>query len=44
MGERTNTLWDNLINGAIVAVIIVLSTLFGVSTLFPSLFGQSGTP
>ena len=39
MGEYTNTFWDNLINGGIVAVIIVLSTLFGISTLFPDLFG-----
>jgi Mn2+/Fe2+ NRAMP family transporter len=39
MGGRTNTLWDNLINGSIVVVIIVLSTLYGVSTLFPTMFG-----
>ena len=39
MGERTNKLWENLVNGGIVAVIIVLSTLYGLSTLFPSMFG-----
>jgi Mn2+/Fe2+ NRAMP family transporter len=38
MGDRTNGLGDNIINGSIVAIIIVLSTLFGVSTLFPTLF------
>ena len=38
MGDRTNTLWDNVVNGAIVATIIALSTLYGVSTLFPRLF------
>jgi hypothetical protein len=40
MGDRINTFWENVINGSIVTVIIVLSTLYGVSTLFPSLFGQ----
>lgn len=39
MGDKVNTLWDNIINGSIVAVIIVLSTLYGISTLFPKLFG-----
>jgi Mn2+/Fe2+ NRAMP family transporter len=38
MGDRTNTLWENIINGSIVATIIALSTLYGISTLFPSLF------
>ena len=38
MGDRTNKLWDNIINGSIVAVIIALSTLYGISTLFPTLF------
>jgi NRAMP (natural resistance-associated macrophage protein)-like metal ion transporter len=38
MGDRTNTLWDNIVNGAIVATIVALSTLYGVSTLFPRLF------
>jgi len=38
MGDRTNTLWDNVVNGAIVVTIIALSTLYGVSTLFPGLF------
>jgi len=38
MGEYVNTLSQNIINIAIVAVIIVLSTLYGVSTLFPNMF------
>ena len=37
MGDRVNTLSDNIINGSIVAIIIALSTLFGISTLFPNL-------
>ena len=39
MGDRTNSLWENIIDGSIVAVIIALSTLYGISTLFPTLFG-----
>jgi hypothetical protein len=38
MGRRTNTRWENIANVTIVLVIIVLSTLYGVSTLFPTLF------
>jgi Mn2+/Fe2+ NRAMP family transporter len=39
MGEYANTFSQNLVSGAIVAVIIVLSTLYGISTLFPTMFG-----
>lgn len=39
MGEYANTPTQNIICGFIVAVIIVLSTLYGISTLFPNLFG-----
>ncbi len=39
MGEYVNTPWQNFANISIVAVIVVLSTLYGVSTLFPNLFG-----
>jgi Mn2+/Fe2+ NRAMP family transporter len=39
MGEQCNTPLLNWINGGIVVVIIVLSTLYGISTLFPSLLG-----
>ncbi len=38
MGDRVNTPWENLVNCSIVAVIILLSTLYGLSTLFPDLF------
>ncbi|MFA6362527.1 NRAMP family divalent metal transporter [Methanoregula sp.] len=39
MGKYKNTLAQNIAGIVIVAVIIVLSTLFGISTLFPGLFG-----
>lgn len=38
MGRYKNSLFDNVANIGIVAVIIVLSTLYGISTLFPRLF------
>ena len=38
MGERCNTPAQNLIGGFIVVSIIVLSTLYGISVLFPNLF------
>jgi Mn2+/Fe2+ NRAMP family transporter len=38
MGERRNTPTQNLIGGFIVVSIIVLSTLYGFSVLFPNLF------
>ena len=38
MGEYTNTLWQNIVNTVIVAVIILLSSLYGISTLFPDMF------
>jgi Mn2+/Fe2+ NRAMP family transporter len=37
MGERVNTRVQNIINLGIVLVIIVLSTMYGVSTLFPKI-------
>jgi Mn2+/Fe2+ NRAMP family transporter len=39
MGEYANSTLQNLIGGTIVTVIIVLSTLYGISVLFPTLFG-----
>ncbi len=39
MGEYANTPVQNWVNGVIVTVIIVLSTLYGISTLFPGMFG-----
>jgi Mn2+/Fe2+ NRAMP family transporter len=38
MGEYTNTLWENIVNITIVVVVIVLSSLYGISTLFPDMF------
>jgi len=38
MGEHCNTSTQNLIGGAIIGVIIVLSTCYGISALFPNLF------
>ncbi len=38
MGERCNTTRQNLIGGFIVVSIIILSTLYGFSVLFPNLF------
>jgi hypothetical protein len=38
MGERRNTPLQNLIGGFIVVSIIILSTLYGFSVLFPNLF------
>ena len=33
-----NTTWQNIINGFIVLVVIVMSTMLGVQTLYPELF------
>lgn len=41
MGKYKNTLWQNIVNITIVTGIIVLSTAYGVSTLFPNLFKGS---
>lgn len=38
MGNYRNTLFDNIANIGIVFAIIVMSTLYGVSTIFPHLF------
>jgi hypothetical protein len=38
MGERCNTVNQNIIGGFIVLSIIILSTLYGFSVLFPNLF------
>ncbi|MDD1684055.1 MAG: divalent metal cation transporter [Methanoregula sp.] len=39
MGKYKNTLFDNIANISIVVCIIVISSLYGISTLFPGLFG-----
>ncbi|MDP2932704.1 MAG: divalent metal cation transporter [bacterium] len=38
MGQYKNSFLQNLISGIIVAVIIILSTLYGMSALFPNMF------
>src|SRR5450830_1873209 len=38
MGEYANTLSQNLIGGFIVVSIVILSTLYGISVMFPNLF------
>jgi len=40
MGQYVNTLWENVANIGIVTAIIVLSTMYGISALFPGLFGN----
>jgi Mn2+/Fe2+ NRAMP family transporter len=38
MGKYKNNLWENIVNITIVAIIIILSTLYSISALFPKLF------
>jgi Mn2+/Fe2+ NRAMP family transporter len=40
MGEHVNTVWENIANWSITSFVIIMSTLFGISVLFPGLFGQ----
>jgi Mn2+/Fe2+ NRAMP family transporter len=40
MGEHVNTRWQNTANWSITGFVIIMSTLFGISVLFPGLFGQ----
>jgi NRAMP (natural resistance-associated macrophage protein)-like metal ion transporter len=40
MGEYRNTPWQNLVNWAIVIFVVVISTIFAVSVLFPGMFPQ----
>jgi NRAMP (natural resistance-associated macrophage protein)-like metal ion transporter len=40
MGQYKNSVTQNVVNISIVAVIIVLSTLYGFSVLFPGVFGD----
>ena len=39
MGEHTNTRWQNIANWSITLFVIVMSTAYGVSILFPEWFG-----
>jgi len=38
MGKFKNTLWENVINTGIVVAIIMLSTMYAISAIFPGLF------
>jgi Mn2+/Fe2+ NRAMP family transporter len=38
MGKHVNTRWENIMNWSIVIVVVLVSTLLGISTLFPELF------
>jgi Mn2+/Fe2+ NRAMP family transporter len=40
MGQHRNTFTQNIVNISIVVVIIILSTLYGFSVLFPGAFGN----
>jgi Mn2+/Fe2+ NRAMP family transporter len=37
MGEFKNTIWENLANWGIVIIVILLSTFFGLTNIFPNL-------
>jgi len=41
MGRYVNSRWQNLVNWGIDVIIIVASTVFALSTLFPGLFPHS---
>jgi Mn2+/Fe2+ NRAMP family transporter len=41
MGAQVNTLWQNIANWGITIFVIVVSTAYGLSVLFPELFGGS---
>lgn len=38
MGEYVNTRWQNIMNWSIVILVSIMSTVLGVSTIFPDLF------
>jgi Mn2+/Fe2+ NRAMP family transporter len=40
MGEYVNTRWQNIANWSITAFVVVISTAYGVSVLFPEWFGS----
>jgi len=40
MGKYVNTRWENIANISIVVAVIVTSTLYAVSAIFPNLFGS----
>ncbi len=38
MGEHKNTRWQNIVNWTIIVFVITVSSLYGISVLFPNLF------
>ena len=44
MGKYVNTRWENIANITIVLAVIITSTLYAVSTIFPNWFGASDQP
>ena len=38
MGAHVNTHWENIMNWSIVILVVIMSSLLGISTLFPDLF------
>jgi Mn2+/Fe2+ NRAMP family transporter len=41
MGEHANTRWQNIANWSITAFVVAISTLYGISLLFPEWFGAA---
>jgi Mn2+/Fe2+ NRAMP family transporter len=41
MGDYSNTRWQNIANGGIILFVVIVSTCFAVSVLFPEFFGVS---
>jgi len=42
MGEHVNTRWQNIANWSITTFVILISTAYGISVLFPEWFGARG--
>jgi Mn2+/Fe2+ NRAMP family transporter len=40
MGRYTNTRWENIANITIVLAVIITSTLYAISAIFPNMFGS----
>jgi hypothetical protein len=40
MGDHANTRWENIANWSITLFVIIILTAYGVSVLFPEIFGS----
>ncbi len=40
MGAHVNTRFENVANWSITLFVIIVSTIFGISVLFPNILGQ----